>query len=178
MAPRDYVKRTNKPRNTRKSNKQPSAFPVKWAFIALTLVVAFVSGLVFLAQNKSTTDNPPPTPKAQTKKNEIPPIPQEKWSYIEALEQKEIEVEATELKRSTRPYLMQCGAYKSSEQADERKAMIAFQGLTSHTKISKGAKGDWYRVILGPYPLKREAERDRNVLRRAGIEPCEIWFWE
>ncbi|MFC1503610.1 cell division protein, partial [Pseudomonadota bacterium] len=27
-------------------------------------------------------------------------------------------------------------------------------------------------------PQKRKAESDRNMLRRAGIEPCAIWFWE
>lgn len=90
----------------------------------------------------------------------------------------EIEVTINEQKTSARPYLMQCGAYRSSEQADERKAMIAFQGLESQIKVSPGETGDWYRIVLGPYSLKRDAERDRNLLRRGGVEPCAIWYWE
>ncbi len=137
----------------------------------------FVAGLSYLATNQNSAPAKQVTTSAVVK-NTLPPIPKEKWSYIEALEQKEIEIKASEAQEPTRPYLMQCGAYQSEEQADERKAMIAFQGLETHTKISPGQKGNWYRVVLGPYPLKREAERDRNLLRRAGIEPCEIWFWE
>ncbi|MGR2766086.1 SPOR domain-containing protein [Photobacterium ganghwense] len=117
---------------------------------------------------------PKPTPEAKT----LPPKPEEKWRYIEELENKEIQVEAKKEQAPTRPYLMQCGAYRSQSQAEERKAMIAFQGLTSQIKISQGEKGTWYRVILGPYPQKRKAESDRNQLRRVGIEPCAIWFWE
>ena len=73
---------------------------------------------------------------------------------------------------------MQCGAYKTKGQANAQKALIAFQGLTSEIKISQGKTSNWYRVVLGPYQQKRHAERDRNLLRRAKIEPCEIWFWE
>ncbi len=179
MATRDYVKRGRKPRNTRRTQKQKkeTAFPTKAAIFAILLLSLFSSGLWFLANNQPNTPPVKTTPQ-KTTKNTLPPIPEEKWSYIETLEQKEIQIEATEIQQPTRPYLMQCGAYKTSEQADERKAMIAFQGLESHTKISEGKVGSWYRVILGPYKLKRDAEKDRNILRRAGIEPCEIWFWE
>ncbi len=179
MATRDYVKRGGKPRNTRRTQKQKkeTAFPTKAVIFAILLLSLFSSGLWFLANNQPKT-SPEKLSSPTTIKNTLPPIPEEKWSYIETLEQKEIQIETSEIQLSTRPYLMQCGAYKSNEQADERKAMIAFQGLESHTKISEGKIGNWYRVILGPYKLKRDAERDRNVLRRAGIEPCEIWFWE
>lgn len=187
MATRDYVKRGKAPRKpTRNTKKQPPkpAFPFKWAFLALILVAGFGYGLYYLS-----TSEPPAEPVVETKpvkpavkpqkKDEkvIPPKPEEKWSYIEELENKEVKVEANEPELSSRPYLMQCGAYRSASQADERKALIAFQGLESHIKTSQGEKGLWYRVVLGPYPMKREAERDRNLLRRAGIEPCAIWYW-
>ncbi|MEZ8026322.1 cell division protein [Enterovibrio norvegicus] len=193
MATRDYVKRGKAPRKpARNTKKAPpkAAFPLKWAIIAVLLVGAFGYGLFHLATStppENTTpveqkvEKPKPAakspPSSQKAKETLPPQPKEKWSYIEELENKEVEVEANEQEISSRPYLMQCGAYRSSSQADERKAMIAFQGLESHVKTSQGEKGIWYRVVLGPYPLKREAERDRNMLRRAGIEPCAIWYW-
>ncbi|WP_299016920.1 SPOR domain-containing protein [uncultured Photobacterium sp.] len=190
MATKDYVKRgraAKKP--ARNSRKAPASagFPIKWAIIALCLVGALGYGLYFLSttpapesQPKTVqpkpTPKPQPKPKAQTKP--LPPKPEEKWRYIEELENKEVQVEAPKAQKPSRPYLMQCGAYRSRNQAEERKAMIAFQGLTSQIKVSQGEKGNWFRVILGPYPQKRKAESDRNMLRRAGIEPCAIWFWE
>ncbi|WP_064606162.1 SPOR domain-containing protein [Photobacterium sp. J15] len=192
MATKDYVKRGRAPKKpARKSRKAPpsSGFPFKWAFIALCLVGALGYGLYFLSTNPAPEQEaetvqskpapkpqPKPKPKPQTKP--LPPKPEEKWRYIEELENKEVQVEAPKKQTPTRPYLMQCGAYRSRNQAEERKAMIAFQGLSSQIKVSQGEKGSWYRVILGPYPQKRKAESDRNMLRRAGIEPCAIWFWE
>ncbi|CAK1782779.1 hypothetical protein VCRA2112O187_14490001 [Vibrio crassostreae] len=50
---------------------------------------------------------------------------------------------------------------------------IAFQGISSEIRKKDGSS--WYRVVLGPYKLKRDAERDRHKLQRAKIEPCAIW---
>ncbi|MDO6706250.1 SPOR domain-containing protein [Photobacterium sp. 1_MG-2023] len=212
MATKDYVKRgraAKKPaRNSRSRNSKPSGqFPVKWALIALFLVIGLGYGLYFLSSSpkpaapapETTAPVPPkeprkpaepakketsvkvePKPVPQPKPQEkLPPKPAEKWRYIEELENKEVQVEAKKTPdKPGRPYLMQCGAYRTPAQAEERKAMIAFQGLTSQIKVSQGDKGSWYRVVLGPYPQKRKAESDRNMLRRAGIEPCAIWYWD
>ncbi len=74
--------------------------------------------------------SPPATrdqPATQSQGESLPKKPEEKWRYIEELEGKEVEVKAKALPQSTRPYLMQCGAYRSQGQANERKAIIAFQ---------------------------------------------------
>lgn len=185
MATRDYVKRGKAPRkkNTRRQpTKTRAGFPFKWALLAVVLVGAFAYGLYWLSKTDTPTPPSPPVshtqPATQSQVESLPKKPKEKWSYIEELESKEVEVKAKALPQSTRPYLMQCGAYRSQGQANERKAIIAFQGLESQIKISQGEKGTWHRVVLGPYTHKRQAERDRNMLRRAGIEPCAIWYWE
>lgn len=185
MATRDYVKRGKAPRKpTRnlKKKSEPSPFPIKWALAALVLVLGLGFGLYSLSSsapsNQLTTEKTDANSIKTKKENTIPPKPQEKWTYIEELENKEVHVEAKEQELSNRPYLMQCGAYKLASQANERKAMIAFQGLESNLRVSKGKHGSWYRVVLGPYLQKREAERHRNLLRKNGIEPCEIWFWD
>ncbi|MCQ1056774.1 SPOR domain-containing protein [Photobacterium sp. DNB23_23_1] len=199
MATKDYVKRgraaAKKPRGNR-NQVSSSGFPIKWAAIALCLVGALGYGLYYLSANPAPQPQQPTSPsvtkpepvKPVRPKAEpvtppkaskpLPPKPEEKWRYIEELENKEVQVDAKKEQAPTKPYLMQCGAYRSQSQAEERKAMIAFQGLTSQIKVSQGEKGNWYRVVLGPYPQKRKAESDRNQLRRAGIEPCAIWFWE
>ncbi|MGF1758151.1 SPOR domain-containing protein [Photobacterium sagamiensis] len=191
MATKDYVKRGRSPKKPARHNRKAPAsngFPFKWAIIALILVSALGYGLYFLSSSPAPKPAPEPTkpvavkpkpkPITKTKKTALPPKPEEKWRYIEELENKEIQVESKQAQKPSRPYLMQCGAYRSKDQAEQRKAMIAFQGLESQVKTSQGEKGNWYRVILGPYPQKRKAESDRNMLRRAGIEPCAIWFWE
>ena len=58
------------------------------------------------------------------------------------------------------------------------KALIAFQGLTAQVRQTQGTKGTWYKVVLGPYDTKRAAERERHALQRAGINGCQIWYWE
>lgn len=125
-------------------------------------------------ETKSTVTEVIPV-KAKKKSNteEIPPMPEEQWSYMDELPNKEIEVKQKELKVSEIPYIMQCGAYKNRSQAEERKMNIAFQGLTSTVRHAEGSS--WFKVVLGPYKFKRDAEKDRHKLQRAKIEPCAIW---
>ncbi len=195
-------------RQTRRQPSTNNAFPLKWALIAFVLVGALGYGLYFLsttpapdnsptpvkstpkptpskavtkpaAQPEVVKPAPKPDPKPTTKPAvELPPKPQEEWQYKDILENKTIEVNEKQQSAPSRPYLMQCGAYRSAAQAEERKAMIAFQGLVAEIRVSEGEKGEWHRVVLGPYDGKRDAERERNQLRRAGIEPCAIWFWD
>ncbi len=92
---------------------------------------------------------------------------------MKTLPNKEVKVKAKEQVISEIPYIMQCGAYKQLNQAEARKLDIAFQGINS--KIRKKEGSSWYRVVLGPYTFKRDAERDKHKLQRAKIEPCAIW---
>ncbi|PSU64903.1 cell division protein [Photobacterium phosphoreum] len=200
MATKDYVKRGRSPKpapikakaSPRKGKKAPTTgFPTSWAALAVILVCGLIASLFFL----SGTDVPetaPVTPAAivvkpqpaKTNTNALPPKPEEKWRYIQELENKKVIVPVLTPKqviaedKPTQPYLLQCGAYHSQAQADERKATIAFQGLNSQIKVSTNDKGTWYRVVLGPYKDKRLAMDDQNKLQQHGISPCAIWFWE
>lgn len=188
MATRDYVSRGKKPRKTAPRRNTPLANNTSnnsWKI--LVAVASLVGFIFFLYQSSGKTVQEPIATKAakseiieaeQPDKEYLPPKPEEKWSYIEELENKKVQVEANKQELSVRPYLMQCGAYKAEKYAEMRRANIAFQGLESQIKITETDDGVWYRVVLGPYDLKRKAESDRNILRRAGIEPCRIWYWE
>lgn len=142
----------------------------------LVLLGAFGYLLFVLSQDPepaapvAVTPQNKPKPKPQ---KALPPPPEEKWDYVESLPNREVEVKAKEQVVSDIPYIMQCGAYKSEQQAEARKLDIAFQGINS--KIRKKENSSWYRVVLGPYKLKRDAERDKHKLQRAKIEPCAIW---
>ncbi|EKO3557994.1 SPOR domain-containing protein [Vibrio metschnikovii] len=176
MANKDYVRRGRSPKKpTAKTTTRRK--PWRSGLIALILLSGFVYGLYWLNQKpeppappvKTVSPVKPTTPPARV----IPPPPTEKWDYVQSLPQREIEVTAKEQQLSEIPYIMQCGAFKTLQQAEARKVEIAFQGLKSN--IRKTENSSWFRVVLGPYPLKRDAERDRHRLQRAKIEPCAIW---
>ncbi|MDD9195192.1 SPOR domain-containing protein [Aliivibrio sp. S3MY1] len=188
MANKDYVKRGRSPKKaTKKTTKKKGAklpestgsTPWKAAAVAGLLVAVFGYALYFLndaptPEKKTTvTEVTPVKTEKKTNSEDIPPMPEEQWSYMDELPNKEIEVVQKDLKVSEVPYIMQCGAYKSNAQAEERKMNIAFQGLSSTVRKKSGSS--WYRVVLGPYKFKRDAEKDRHKLQRAKIEPCAIW---
>lgn len=187
MANRDYVRKTpaqskkSSNRNPRKpaAKKKPAARAIPWK--AAIVAVIMLAGLIALLSRLSNDPEPevpatnvvPVTVSDKPKQPEtLPPPPQEKWDYMQSLPNREIEVQAKEIQVPKIPYIMQCGAYKTSAQAQERKANIAFQGLTS--KVVKLEGSSWYRIILGPYTFKRDAVKEQHVLQRAKIEPCII----
>ncbi|MGD8233790.1 cell division protein FtsN [Vibrio sp. TRT 1302] len=178
MANRDYVKR-GRGGNSRKPTKKTSAprrKPWRSGLLAILLVGVFGYGLYTLSNDPEPPPpvvepvKPKPKPATQAK---LPPPPEEKWDYVDSLLSREVEVKAKEQVVSEIPYIMQCGAYKTAQQAEARKLDIAFQGINS--KIRKKEDSSWYRVVLGPYKFKRDAERDKHKLQRAKIEPCAIW---
>lgn len=161
--------------------KQPSrTIPWRSGLLALLLIGGFGYGLYILNNDPepqppvvSQPQAPAPVSKPKPEKKTLPPPPEEKWEYVETLPKREVEVVAKEIQVPKIPYVMQCGAFKTQAQAEDRKLAIAFQGLSS--KIVKKAGSSWYRITLGPYKFKRDAEKDRHKLQRAKIEPCAIW---
>ncbi len=164
-----------KPTKKTTSKQAPRRKPWRSGLLAVFLLSGFGYGLYLLSNDP---EPPPPTtvtkPKPKPKPSKpIPPPPEEKWDYVETLPNRQVEVKAKEQQVSEIPYIMQCGAYKKLSQAEARKLDIAFQGINS--KVRKKENSSWYRVVLGPYKFKRDAERDRHKLQRAKIEPCAIW---
>ncbi|WP_100644333.1 SPOR domain-containing protein [Alteromonas facilis] len=174
MPQKDYVKRGRAPKNT-----QPEKRSLPWINIsvALALIVGFVYVLWQIKDNA-----PEPTPQealpeviAQEPEDDLPELPKEEWEFIKTLPGYEVEVE--EVEQITKRYLMQCGSFRSEAQAQEMRAKIAFTGMESMVRQSDGSNGRWYRVVLGPFESKRDAERSRHQLRDINIRTCQIWYW-
>ena len=192
---KDYVRRTKpkaKSKGRAASTKggargrapQPSRMPVL-PIILLIMVAGALGYLIYIVKGAADGRQPAVTPVAtQTAPVKKPPVvnpidqkPIEKWTYIEQLENKEVVVHVPEATESTRPYLMQCGSFRSAAQAEQLKAKIAFQGLVAQTRHKSGSS--WHRVILGPYDSKRLAEQHKHKLIKAkAVSDCAIWFWE
>lgn len=177
MANKDYVRRGRSQKKPAPKRTTARRKPWRSGLIAIVLVGLLGYGLYTLSNDpeppKPVAVKPDPKPAKPKKTETIPPPPTEKWDYVDTLPKREIEVIPKEQEVSDIPYIMQCGAYKNMQQAEARKLDIAFQGINS--KIRKKEDSSWFRVVLGPYKFKRDAERDKHKLQRAKIEPCAIW---
>lgn len=175
MPKRDYVKTARPKTNSRKNPSPKTAFPWWVMLVTVVLVVLFIWFLWTL--HKQTPVQQTPAPIIETILDELPERPtEEPYQYIEELENRQIVVEVPELEAKG-PFQMQCASFRSEEQADAMRAQIAFAGFSSTTRRTEGSNGVWYRVVLGPYESRRQAEADRNRLRRNGINTCQIWNW-
>ncbi|MBO1519697.1 SPOR domain-containing protein [Oceanisphaera pacifica] len=190
---KDYVRRTKPKAKGKKTAKKGGArarasqsrrLPIL-PLILLVMVAGALGYLIYIV--KGAADKQPavapvatqttPAKKPPVATNPIDQKPTEKWTYIEELENKEVVVKVPEVKKSTRPYLMQCGSFRSAAQAEQLKAKIAFQGLVAQIRNKNGSA--WHRVILGPYDSKRLAEQHKHKLIKAkAVSDCAIWFWE
>lgn len=187
MAHDDYVSRSrNKDKNPYKKNApEPSkGLPIRvkiTAILTLCIVAVFAYFLWFI---KNDEDAPQPntnttveTEQEEKNKVELPVPPKEKWAYRKELEEKKIEEGQYEVKQGG-PYKMQCGSFKTLKQAEILKANIAFTGLSAQISKSVGSKATYYKVFLGPYAKKRDAERDKHKLKNNKINYCQIWLWK
>ena len=190
MAQRDYVSRgrsTQKKKPSAKGRKPAGnaqlngAVAAKLPISRIVGVFALVIGFgVFLWSIKDNVEEDVDTqvsrPIAPTEES-LPELPEEEWEYIKTLPGYEVEVEVKEQEKSDKRYLMQCASFRTRAQAEEMKAKIAFQGLEALIKQSSGSNGEWFRVILGPYESKRDAEKAKHSLRKVNIATCQIWYW-
>ncbi|WP_088329452.1 SPOR domain-containing protein [Lacimicrobium sp. SS2-24] len=172
MAHKDYVSRGRSPKTP------PPKAPVPWLRIIVTLALILAFAYFLWSIRNSAQEQPQAPTSVQSEPQEaLPEPPQEEWEFVETLPQQTVEVELPDEVESDVRWLMQCGSFRSDDQAEQMRAKIAFQGLESQIRPSEGANGRWYRVILGPYDRKRAAERDRHAIQKTGITTCQIWNW-
>lgn len=172
MAHKDYVSRG------RSAKAPPPKAPVPWLRIIVTLALIIAFAYFLWSIRNSAEEQPEVLQEPEKEQQEaLPAPPEEEWEFVETLPQQTVEVELPEEVDSDIRWLMQCGSFRSADQAEQMRAKIAFQGLESQIRPSDGKNGRWYRVILGPYDRKRAAERDRHAIQKTGITTCQVWNW-
>ncbi|MCC5879957.1 MAG: SPOR domain-containing protein [Idiomarina sp.] len=174
----------------RRGGKQgPNRRPLGLVLVALLIVAMFVAALMWLKNNNEqdtgpdgpilftdTTEQAPVAPPQATL-DALPDAPQERWQYIEELENHSVEVIIPE-REEARRRLMQCGSFRRESDAQELRARIAMAGYESQVRRTESAQhGAWFRVILGPFDGVRPAQTVNNQLRRNNIHGCQIWYW-
>ncbi|WP_338027385.1 SPOR domain-containing protein [Colwellia maritima] len=94
--------------------------------LAIILIAGFSYSLWFLKTDTSTKDPIQVQEESSAEKEQnLPEPPKEKWTYVENLKTKNVEVGQYEVKQNG-PYKMQCGSFKTRAQAESLKAKMAF----------------------------------------------------
>lgn len=71
-------------------------------------------------------------------------------------------------KASSQRWMVQCGSFKGTDQAESVRAGLAFEGFES--RITTG--GGWNRVVIGPYKDRTSADSTLKRLRSSGHSSC------
>jgi cell division protein FtsN len=73
-------------------------------------------------------------------------------------------------------YFLQVGAYKTSADAEQQRARLAFQGFESKVTQRDAGGVMYYRVRIGPYSKFEDMNSARQRLSDAGVETAVIRF--
>ncbi|HEY3596835.1 MAG TPA: SPOR domain-containing protein [Paraburkholderia sp.] len=73
-------------------------------------------------------------------------------------------------------YLLQVGAYKTSADAEQQRARLAFQGFESKVTQRDAGGVTYYRVRIGPFAKFEDMNTTRQRLSDAGIDTAVIRF--
>jgi cell division protein FtsN len=83
-------------------------------------------------------------------------------------------IETAQTKQET--YFMQCGAFKTNNQASVLQGKIASKGQRASIQKADTKNGIWYRVILGPYASKSIANEALTKLKSSKIvSSCNVY---
>ncbi len=73
-----------------------------------------------------------------------------------------------EEKATSQRWMVQCGSFKGTDQAESVRAGLAFEGFESRITTS----GGWNRVVIGPFKERSSADSTVKRLRSAGHGSC------
>ena len=72
--------------------------------------------------------------------------------------------------------MMQCGAFRSADQAASMKLRLSQQGQAAQVQQTQTATGTWHKVVLGPFASRADAERKKAELQsRHMVDSCTLW---
>jgi len=192
--PRDYKKRSSKPRRqARRGRKQSKPAPIGWLLSGL-FIGLFAALLVYLWLQPKPVDlavkpqQPPAVAKPAKPVDKPRQVKPEKSKYDFYTMLPEAEViapvddyrhmkdpvplqESTDFPSDRQRYQIQAGSFTKSKDADRRKAELALLGIESAVKKIKVHDGKrWYRVIVGPFDNLENANQVQTQLHSQKIK--------
>ena len=135
----------------------------------------FGAVLVLLAAYLPEWLETPPGSKEQAATN-APVAPSVTFEFPDILKDREIPVDTSPYqtessKQSDKPnsYKVQAASFRDRGEADELRANLLLSNLPADVVISDGDTGRWFRVTLGPFDRRVDANRALTQLRERGI---------
>jgi len=140
------------------------------------MLASFVAFIVFLDQ-KIVKSNVDEQTQKQPSGSENKPV----IDFYDILPQREVEISISEKdqagienpsinKETPKTFLLQVGSFQSAEDADSRKAELAFLGLEASVKTAEVDDETWHRVQLGPFARNSKLSRVINLLIENDIQ--------
>ena len=168
--------------NKRKQTKKAYTINKKvfYVFLILLLMLTYIIGKNVFKDSKNKTSDVNSIKITNTDivndtSNKVPSPPVSKFNYAQTLKNKVVDVQVdNKVVYDSRPYIIQCAAFKSKKQAEQLKDKI--QSITQNVSIkqttSKTTSTIWYKVLIGPYKGRRLAQNDAHLLSRNKIRGC------
>lgn len=168
-------------KNSRGATRGNSGGTPTWVvFCAGALCGGFLTFLIFLGGvGSSQSEN------GQDKKNTAvapkPAKPEKKtttdtqFDFFTLLPEREVIV-PDEQPRDSAPsneqynYILQAGSFKTTKDADRRRAELLLLGLDAKTEAVQANGDTWHRVYVGPFTSRSKLSKARSTLISEGIE--------
>ena len=135
----------------------------------------FGAVLVLLAAYLPEWLETPPGSKEQVA-TDAPAAPSVTFEFPDILKDREIQVdtspyqtESSKPSDTPRSYKVQAASFRDSGEADELRANLLLSNLPATVVVSDGDTGRWFRVTLGPFDRRVDANRALTKLRERGI---------
>ncbi|MFV2030953.1 MAG: SPOR domain-containing protein [Gammaproteobacteria bacterium] len=142
-----------------------------WVWVSLFMMIGlFAVFIVFLDQKVVRNGETGPQPETSTESTTKPRIDfysvlPDRILDIPISEQEREAIENPSINKEVEDrFLLQVGSFQSPEDADSRKARLAFLGLEARVESAVVNDDTWYRVMLGPYAEDSEFSRIMNLL--------------
>lgn len=68
--------------------------------------------------------------------------------------------------REERTYTIQAASFRSFEEAEKLRAALMLENMAVRTARISASSGTWYRVLVGPFTRKIDADRAMTILRQ------------
>lgn len=182
----------SKPTLRQQQNQQRQVPGWVWLFTGLVTGV-FITFLYHLAELRFNPDKP-----TQAKVEVAPKITPEatekapRFDFYAVLPKMEVIVPKSEDERSAtssrdtsaapqnrnhgdEQYLLQAGSFRSSEDADRRRATLILQGYSVRVQPVELPSGDtWHRVMIGPFSNINALHKAQDKMASVGVETLPI----
>lgn len=164
----DFAKKNSSPKKkrsgqARKKAPEPKRLVPAWVYFALGVACTlFVQFFIHLAQVQS----PEPIKKMPKAKQQVEKQKPE-YHFYDALKNQKVIVDSkpTEAReQESYNYVLQAGAFKQEQDANQLRAEITLLGLDVSIEIRKTDSGVWHKVIVGPFTSRSKLQKARSIL--------------